>query len=94
MPNYRLYCYDGADKVWSAEWLQAASDEEAIATAQRMDVGIKCEVWEGQRLVATIERQSKTSVPLQAREAEAGQVHSFCDFAPGSRQARANFKRP
>jgi len=59
--NYRLYCCDGVGKVWATEWLKAATDQEAIDAARQMDVGIKCEVWEGRRLVATIEPQSKTS---------------------------------
>ena len=42
----------------NAEWLQAASDQEAIQAAHRMDVGIMCELWEGKRLVATIEPHS------------------------------------
>jgi hypothetical protein len=61
MLNYRLYCYDGVGKVWVADWIQAANDEDAIASAHDMDVGIKCEVWEGQRLVATIDRQPTAS---------------------------------
>ena len=53
--NYRLYCFDGVGKVWAPDWLRASSDDEAIALAQAMDVGVKCEIWEGKRLVATIE---------------------------------------
>jgi hypothetical protein len=58
MLHYRLYCFDGAGKVWAAEWLEAASDQDAVQAAHRMDVGIKCELWEGKRLVATIEPHS------------------------------------
>ena len=55
--NYRLYCFDGVGKVWAADWLVASSDAEAIALAHSMDVGVKCEVWQGKHLVATIEPQ-------------------------------------
>ena len=60
--NYRLYCFDGGGKVWTADWLSASSDAEAIALAQAMDVGVKCEIWEGKRLVTTIDvqRQPRT----------------------------------
>jgi hypothetical protein len=56
---YRLYCFDGVGKVWAAEWIHAGSDEEAIHAAHRMDIGIKCELWEGKRLVATIQSPSR-----------------------------------
>ena len=55
MPNYRLYCYDGAGKLWVADWLEAASDEAAMAEARTMTVAVKCEVWERDRLVGTID---------------------------------------
>ena len=56
MAQYRLYCFDGADKVWAAEWIEAGSDEEAIYAARTLETGVKCEVCEGNRLVATIAR--------------------------------------
>jgi hypothetical protein len=59
MLNYRLYCFDGGNHVRAAEWLLAADDADAVQTARRMDLGTKCEVWEGQRLVASIERLSR-----------------------------------
>ena len=55
MPNYRVYCYDGAGKLWVADWIEAASDEQALAEARTMKVAVKCEVWERDRLVGTIE---------------------------------------
>ena len=58
MTNYRLYCFDGVGKVWVADWLEAASDEEAINAARQMDSGVKCELWEGHRLVASIDRRA------------------------------------
>jgi hypothetical protein len=54
MAQYRLYCFDGADKVWTADWIEADSDEEAIHTPRTMETGVKCEVWQAGRLVATV----------------------------------------
>jgi hypothetical protein len=67
--NYRLYCFDGAGKVWTADWLSASSDAEAIALAHSMDVGVKCEVWQGKRLVVTIEPRLSAT---RARNDESG----------------------
>jgi hypothetical protein len=67
--NYRLYCFDGMGKVWAPDWLRASSDAEAIALAQAMDVGVKCEIWEGKRLVATIEPRLRAP---GARDDESG----------------------
>ena len=55
MPSYRVYCYDGAGKLWVADSIEAAGDEEALAEARAMKVAIKCEVWERDRLVGTVE---------------------------------------
>ncbi len=55
MANYRVYCYDGAGKLWVADWVEAADDEGAMAAAREMTVAVKCEVWQRDRLVGTIE---------------------------------------
>jgi hypothetical protein len=51
-------------KVWTADWISASSDAEAIELAHCMDVCVKCEVWEGKRLVATIDRQARAAGEL------------------------------
>jgi hypothetical protein len=51
---YRLYCFDGANKVWTADSVEAPTDKAAIIAARGMDIGIKCEIWQGSRLVATL----------------------------------------
>jgi hypothetical protein len=56
-------------KVWVPDSLRASSDAEAVALAQAMDVGVKCEIWEGKRLVATIEPRSRAP---GARDDESG----------------------
>jgi hypothetical protein len=58
--DYRLYCYDGADKLWVADGIQAESVEEAVAVALGLGNVFKCEVWQGGRLVAKIEAGQAT----------------------------------
>ena len=54
MTGYRLYCLDGANKVASAEWIDADDDEAAVEAATEMMDGQECEIWEGRRLVARL----------------------------------------
>jgi hypothetical protein len=58
--TYRVYCYDAEHKVVTADWLDAASDEEAISKAIAAGFGSKCELWEGKRLVAQLEDERQT----------------------------------
>jgi len=55
--GYRLYCLDGANKVASAEWIDADDDEAAIEVAKQMMDGQDLEVWQGARLVARLPRR-------------------------------------
>lgn len=55
MGTYRLYCLDGAGKVASAEWIEADDDSAAIDAAEKLHAGRKCELWQNDRLVATID---------------------------------------
>ena len=59
MKTYRVYCYDATNRVVTADSLDAASDEEAIARVEAMGFGTKCEIWEGNRLVATLEAERR-----------------------------------
>ena len=55
MAAYRVYCMDGVNKVVRAEWVEAESDEEALSAARElMGECVKCEIWQGQRLVAKL----------------------------------------
>jgi hypothetical protein len=54
MPEYRLYCLDGANKISRAEWIDAKSDEDAIMIARSQEKPVNCELWLGARLVARI----------------------------------------
>ena len=63
MANYRIYCYDGAGKLWVADWIEAASDDDAMAEARSMNVGVKSEVWQRDRLIGTIETPLRPPAP-------------------------------
>ena len=60
-PRYRVYSLDGVCKIVSAEWIDADSDEEAIAIVHRACHGTLYELWEGHRLVARIEASRRTA---------------------------------
>ena len=60
MPAYRIYCLDGAGKVWAAEWIEAPDDAAAIEAARQMDEAVRCEIWQGQRLVGRVEPGRQT----------------------------------
>ena len=72
MPDYRLYCIDGADHIVGApEHFAAADDKEALVLARAMKTA-RCEVWQGNRFVAAIPKRdekpsaSPSSVPPPA----------------------------
>ena len=48
---YRLFCFDEAGRILSADWLVAANDDEALAVANHLDSGITREIWERSRFV-------------------------------------------
>lgn len=55
MASYRIYCIDGTGKISLADWIEADSDEAAIARARAVkDAAGKCEIWQHTRLVARI----------------------------------------
>jgi len=59
LKTYRIYCYDAAHKELTADFIEAANDADAIAQAQAIGFGSKCEIWDGRRLVAQLERERK-----------------------------------
>ena len=61
--SYRYYCLDSSGRLHNADWLQADSDEEAISLvkAKHSDAR-RCEIWQGQRLVAAIAAPERSSV--------------------------------
>jgi hypothetical protein len=59
MRHYCLYCLDGTGRISLAEWIDAADDDDAIRQAHDLKRGaLKCEIWLGTRLVATIDAQA------------------------------------
>jgi hypothetical protein len=59
LKTYRIYCYDAVMKTVSSDLIEAVSDEDAIAHAHAAGFGSKCEIWEGNRLVATLEGERR-----------------------------------
>lgn len=55
MPEYRHYRLDGAGKISSAEWLDAADDEGAVRCVGALKLRVRSEIWNGSRLVARVE---------------------------------------
>ena len=56
--HYRLYRLDGAGRIRFADWIEAASDELAVAHARQAEHGAQTvEIWQQNRLVATLGRQ-------------------------------------
>ena len=52
--TYRIYCFDDARRIVTQDWIEAENDEEAIAKASAQGFGTKCELWDGDRLVAQL----------------------------------------
>lgn len=56
--TYRVYCYDETQQDLSNDLIEAVSDEDAIAQANAIGFGTRCELWEGDRLVAQLESRA------------------------------------
>ncbi len=55
MTSYRLYCLDARGHISLANPIEGDSDADALAQARRLKKGaLKCEVWQGNRLIATL----------------------------------------
>ena len=54
LETYRYYCLDGTGHLHSAEWFEAANDEDAMAQVEAKHPGSLCEIWRGGRLVAKL----------------------------------------
>ena len=58
MLSYRVYCVNGAGSLELPEWIEAADDADAMRQAQELKrKARKCEVWQGRRLVGTLDNQ-------------------------------------
>lgn len=54
LPNYRLYCLDRHDKISTAEWIEAASDDAAVTAARALAKPSDSELWLRNRLIDRI----------------------------------------
>ena len=61
LKTYRVYCYDAVHQVVSQDLIEAASDEDAIAQAEATGYASKCEIWDGDRLIAQLEDQRRSA---------------------------------
>ena len=61
---YRICSFDAALNIVSAELVKAADDQDAIAKAQASGSGSKCEIWDGDRLVAELGTRSTALIGL------------------------------
>jgi len=67
MASYRLYCLDAGGHIGLADWIEAETDEDAITQAHWMKrTAVRCEVWQGTRLVAVVGAQALASSRLTA----------------------------
>lgn len=60
LKSYRIYSYDGAHHIVTADIIEAATDEQATAKAEAAGFGSKCEIWDGRRMVAQLKDQRLT----------------------------------
>jgi hypothetical protein len=59
LKTYRLCTFDAVQRSLNAELIEADSDEAAIALAEEIGFGTKCEIWDGNRLVAALEAERR-----------------------------------
>ena len=57
--TYRVICFDADRRIVTSDLIKAASDEEAIAMTEAAGFGTKCEIWDGDRLVAQLESERR-----------------------------------
>jgi hypothetical protein len=57
VPAYRFYHLDGAGRVSSAEWLEAADDAAALERATQVELqAVSAELWQGNRRLARLDQ--------------------------------------
>ena len=59
--TYRVVRLDGAINSLDVLFVKADGDDEAVTAVETNGYGIKCEIWDGQRLVATLESARRTA---------------------------------
>ena len=59
MPAYKVYCLDGQGRLVSAaEIIEAQSDAEVVALMRSQKRAVRCDIWEGERFIATVRAHS------------------------------------
>ena len=56
MQHYRLYCFDGANKISGVHEIEAENDALALEESKSIKPGVRCELWQRERLVGRIDR--------------------------------------
>jgi hypothetical protein len=54
--NYRFYCYARGGSLWADDRIEAADDDHAMTLVRSVRDAIIVEVWQGPRLVGTIQQ--------------------------------------
>jgi hypothetical protein len=54
--NYRFYCYARGGSLWADDRIEADDDDQAMMLVRSMKDAIIVEVWQGPRLVGTIQQ--------------------------------------
>ena len=54
MAAYRVYRLDGLGKFRAGDWIEAASDDDALRIAADLDDCPPCEIWDRDRYVGKI----------------------------------------
>ena len=58
LKTYRVYSYDSVQHVVSSDIIEASDDEDVIAQASSPRF-TRCEIWDGNRLVAQLEGERR-----------------------------------
>ena len=61
MGKYIVYRLNEVGKIRHSEWIDADSDEQALAAARALKSSNGCEVWQRDRLVGRVERANGPS---------------------------------
>jgi hypothetical protein len=69
MIYYRLYCVGGDGGIEAAEWIESATDEDAIMIARARRPTSTCELWDHGRLVAHVPQEGPMAFFVQAASA-------------------------
>ena len=56
--RYRVYCHDSVNKLVTAQWIDASTDDQAVGIVQDLYSHLTCEIWTGRRLVAKVGESS------------------------------------